>query len=54
MESITEDAFLAPATDTKFHNKWMFMDTWAELICFHHYLVDSNAFTGINLIKVFQ
>jgi hypothetical protein len=54
MESIAKDAFLAAAADTQFHDKWMISDTWAELICLHYYLVNSNAFTGIDLNKVFQ
>ncbi len=54
MESIAKDAFLAAVADTKFHDKWMTLDTWAELICLHYNLVNSNAFPGIDLNKVFQ
>jgi hypothetical protein len=54
MESIAKDAFLGAVTDTKFHIKWMTLDTWAELICLHYNLVNSNVFTGIDLNKVFQ
>jgi hypothetical protein len=32
----------------------MTSDTWAELICLRYNLVKSNAFTGIDLNKVFQ
>jgi hypothetical protein len=46
--------FLGAVTDTKFHIKWTTSDTWAELICLHYNLVNSNAFTGIDLNKVFQ
>jgi hypothetical protein len=46
--------FLAAAADTQFDDKWMTLDTWAELICLHYNLVNSNAFTGIDLNKVFQ
>jgi hypothetical protein len=49
MESITKDAFLAAVADTKFHNKWMTLETWGELICPRYNLVNSNAFTGIDL-----
>jgi hypothetical protein len=54
MESISKDAFLAAAADAEFHDKWMTSDTWAELICLRYNLVNSNAFTGIDLNKVFQ
>jgi hypothetical protein len=54
MESIAKDAFLAAVADTEFHDKWMTSDTWAELICLRYNLVNSNAFTGIDLNKVFQ
>jgi hypothetical protein len=45
---------LAAAADTKFHDKWMTSDTWAELICLCYNLVNSNACTGIDLNKVLQ
>jgi hypothetical protein len=32
----------------------MTSDTWADLICLRYNLVNSNAFTGIYLNKVFQ
>ncbi len=54
MESIAKDTFLAAVADTEFHDKWMTLDTWAELICLRYNLVNSNAFTGIDLNKVFQ
>jgi hypothetical protein len=54
MESIAKDAFLAAVADIEFHDKWMTSDTWAELICLHYNLVDSNAFIEIDLNKVFQ
>jgi hypothetical protein len=54
MESIAKDAFLAAAADKEFHDKWMTLDTWAELICLYYNLVNSNAFTGIDLNKVVQ
>jgi hypothetical protein len=54
MESIAKDAFLAAAADREFHDKWTTLDAWAELICLCYNLVESNAFTGIDLNKVFQ
>ena len=44
----------ASAAAAEFHDKWMTSDTWAELICLRYNLVNSNAFTGIDLNKVFQ
>jgi hypothetical protein len=30
------------------------LETWAELICLHFNLINSNTFTGNDLMKVFQ
>ena len=54
MDNVIKEAFLAATADPEFHEKWMTADTWAELTCLQYNLVDSNAFTGIQLNKVFQ
>ena len=45
METIVKVAFLTDAADVEFQDKWMTLDTWAELICLHFNLV--NEYIGI-------
>ncbi len=54
MDNNIKEAFLTACSDSEFHGRWMTLDTWAELICLHFNLLDSNSFTGIQLNKVFQ
>jgi hypothetical protein len=51
---LTMDNIIKEASDSEFHGRWMTLDTWAELICLHFSLLDSNSFTGIQLNKIFQ
>jgi hypothetical protein len=48
------EAFLATCSDPEFHDQWMASDIWAELICFHSNLLETNSFTGIQSNKVFH
>ena len=44
-------SFLEATHVTDFHQRWMSVDTWAELIKHHYSLNDSLSFTGNQLLK---
>jgi hypothetical protein len=53
-QSIAKESFLAVATDAEFCDKWMTLDTWAELIYQYCNLINSYTFSGNILNKVFR
>jgi hypothetical protein len=54
MDDVVKEVFSAAYSDPEFHDQWMALETWAELIFLCLNLLESNSFAGIRSIEILQ